>query len=253
MMFDMSTSWKVVSIAAVFCDSLSVRAMVFLMRVIFTRRSSRDGPAATALVSVAAAGAGVGALAGAAGSGAAAGLGASAFGAALGGASPPGLNLAKGWPTCTVSSGCARISMSVPFSLALTSTLTLSVSMTAMTSPSAQKSPAFFCHSCNVPSVMLSAPNSGVAIVLTSPAEEKPLAVVHEVGRQVRIAVRAAAGFPAATGTRDLQAARAAHPRSPEGRTEAMPRVAARRTAPNIMAADAAPSGSNNALSLATA
>src|SRR3954451_17025982 len=39
MMFDMSTSLKVVSMAAVFCASFSRRAMVWRSRVIFTRSS----------------------------------------------------------------------------------------------------------------------------------------------------------------------------------------------------------------------
>ena len=49
----MSTSLKVVSMAAVFCASLSLRAMVWRSRVIFTRSSrvassAGDGARATA-------------------------------------------------------------------------------------------------------------------------------------------------------------------------------------------------------------
>mmetsp|Transcript_14564 Transcript_14564/g.40218 ORF Transcript_14564/g.40218 Transcript_14564/m.40218 type:complete len:213 (-) Transcript_14564:189-827(-) len=95
----------------------------------------------------------------------AAGVAAAFAGAAPGGgAAPPAFMVANTWPTSTVSSALARSSSSMPFSSAFTSTLTLSVSMTARTSPLAQKSPTFFCHSMRVPSVMLSAPKSGVLI-----------------------------------------------------------------------------------------
>mmetsp|Transcript_54636 Transcript_54636/g.119661 ORF Transcript_54636/g.119661 Transcript_54636/m.119661 type:complete len:306 (+) Transcript_54636:669-1586(+) len=169
MMPVMSTSWKVVSMAVVFWASFRRFAMANRMRFIFTRRSG--GPAAAA-----AAGAAGAAAAGAAAAGAAAFAGAAAAGvgaaaaacgaaaAAFGGASPPGVIFARTWPTSTVSSALAMISVSVPLSRALTSVLTLSVSMTARMSPFSQKSPTCFCHSMRVPSVMLSAPKSGVLI-----------------------------------------------------------------------------------------
>mmetsp|Transcript_10559 Transcript_10559/g.19447 ORF Transcript_10559/g.19447 Transcript_10559/m.19447 type:complete len:207 (+) Transcript_10559:833-1453(+) len=75
----------------------------------------------------------------------------------------------RGTPTSTVSSTLTRCSLTVPASAALTSTVTLSVSMTTSTSPLATGSPGFFFHSMIVPSVMLSAPNSGTFCSNRSP------------------------------------------------------------------------------------
>mmetsp|Transcript_74768 Transcript_74768/g.230991 ORF Transcript_74768/g.230991 Transcript_74768/m.230991 type:complete len:279 (+) Transcript_74768:558-1394(+) len=195
MTWDMSTSWNVVSMAVVFCASFSLLAMLCRIRVILTRLSPLEATGASAAgLGVVAAGFGAGLDGAAAAGAAAAGAGLGGAAAALGGASPPGFSTARAWPTSTVESGSAKISTSVPFSSAFTSTLTLSVSMTARISPLAQKSPTCFCHSMSVPSVMDSAPNSGVLIWIVPASAKRRTADKLSVARLAAASGRATCG-----------------------------------------------------------
>mmetsp|Transcript_104804 Transcript_104804/g.163393 ORF Transcript_104804/g.163393 Transcript_104804/m.163393 type:complete len:228 (-) Transcript_104804:350-1033(-) len=173
----MSHSWKVLSIAVVFWAFFKFFAIAFLIRVILTRRSG--------LLSLAVGADAVGAAV--ACDGGAAALGAAVVGASTGfapsvGASPR-TNVQIGSSLTAVPSTGTRTSINVPDSCAVTSTVTLSVSMRAMISPFFTKSPVLNFHSCTVPSVILSAPKSGVFIVNFSP-----------VGAAVGVAACAALG-----------------------------------------------------------
>merc|ERR1719428_1076114 len=164
----MSTSWKVVSMAVVFCASLSLDAILRRIRDIFVRRSSRPPPGEGAAAGGVFAGSGFeGAAFGEAGAdGAGAGL-ATFFGAsawALGDGAPPGMILQRGLPTSAVSPSFKAIDSRMPDSCALTSIVILSVSMLTSRSPFLTKSPTLKFHSIIEPSVMLSAPKSGTFI-----------------------------------------------------------------------------------------
>mmetsp|Transcript_21970 Transcript_21970/g.50088 ORF Transcript_21970/g.50088 Transcript_21970/m.50088 type:complete len:249 (-) Transcript_21970:70-816(-) len=175
MRLPMSHSWKVVSMAVVFWDSLRRDAIRCRVRDIFTRRSPRqeEGVAGAAAagegvgggggedkggVEAGAEGGGGGAVASGSGSDPAAGTG----GAAAATASVSILN--SGDPTSTTSSTAPRTSVTTPASGERMSMLTLSVSRTKTTSSTATPVPGGAETSTTVPSVMLS-PIEGTSTV----------------------------------------------------------------------------------------
>mmetsp|Transcript_68453 Transcript_68453/g.107877 ORF Transcript_68453/g.107877 Transcript_68453/m.107877 type:complete len:283 (+) Transcript_68453:723-1571(+) len=199
----MSTSWKVVRSAALFCASFKRVATILRTRDIGTLRSPR--PVAVTFVVPAAVGVsttGAGAMDGGSAAGSfparmaaarrrpalnpttgllksisgvlevadadGAGVGVDAAAGAPVGASPTStfINVA---PTSTVSSTFATISLTIPDSRAFTSTVTLSVSIVHMTSPFVTPSPTFLAISMMVPSVMDSAPNPGTFSSIIEP------------------------------------------------------------------------------------
>mmetsp|Transcript_19577 Transcript_19577/g.29108 ORF Transcript_19577/g.29108 Transcript_19577/m.29108 type:complete len:207 (+) Transcript_19577:681-1301(+) len=180
--YPISTSWKVVSMAAVFCASFNLVATRWRMRDILTRFSVRSsvplgfGGAVGAGFAAGGGGGGTGfSTTGGAvtASGSAAGVGAEAGGAVSSSRTepPPSLGLPsvsilnRSCPTSTTSSISPRISVMTPSSGARTSTLTLSVSSTITTSSALTNSGVFIGISTIVPSVILS-PIVGTSIVL---------------------------------------------------------------------------------------
>mmetsp|Transcript_26737 Transcript_26737/g.32457 ORF Transcript_26737/g.32457 Transcript_26737/m.32457 type:complete len:252 (-) Transcript_26737:196-951(-) len=173
MIFVMSISLKVVSIARVFWELFRRSATRFLRRVMGTRLSRSPGGvgAAGALgggegaAGLGAGGAGA-AAAGAAGAADAAGAaGAAAFGAAA-----PSAILNTGVPTTTVSFSATRISVIVPLVGARTSMVTLSVSICATHSSMSTESPTSFKMAAKDPSEIES-PISGTATVTSAKTE----------------------------------------------------------------------------------
>mmetsp|Transcript_16096 Transcript_16096/g.25088 ORF Transcript_16096/g.25088 Transcript_16096/m.25088 type:complete len:208 (-) Transcript_16096:94-717(-) len=181
--YPISTSWKVVSMAAVFCASFNLVATRWRMRDILTRFSVRlsvplgfGGAAVGAGFAAGGDGGGTG-FSATGGAVAASGSGAEVGAETGGGVSssrtepPPSLGLPsvsilkRSCPTSTTSSISPRISVITPSSGARTSTLTLSVSSTITTSSALTNSGGFIGISTIVPSVILS-PIVGTSIVL---------------------------------------------------------------------------------------
>mmetsp|Transcript_103142 Transcript_103142/g.182810 ORF Transcript_103142/g.182810 Transcript_103142/m.182810 type:complete len:305 (+) Transcript_103142:640-1554(+) len=165
---DMSTSWKVVRNAVLLCDPFRLFAMVLRMRLKRTRLSARLSAGAAA-AGVGDAAAGAAGAAGAAAAGAGVGTAATSGAAAPAGGAPPRVIVQSSFPTSTVESTSALISVTVPASSASTSTVTLSVSINTRSWPFFTKSPALTFHSMMLPSVMESAPKAGVLTTIFSP------------------------------------------------------------------------------------
>mmetsp|Transcript_84776 Transcript_84776/g.182832 ORF Transcript_84776/g.182832 Transcript_84776/m.182832 type:complete len:327 (-) Transcript_84776:144-1124(-) len=169
----MSTSWKVVNMAAVFWASFSLCAMRCLMRVIFTRVSPR-----LFLAGAAEEPAGAGVATGLAGVFAAAfSAGAAVFSAVAGAAEvlllvsvlpAPSSSTKRGAPTSTSSPSAARSSTTVPEKGLWTSTVTLSVSILARMSSAFTTLPTSTVHSARTPWV-IDSPIDGTGISCRAP------------------------------------------------------------------------------------